>query len=84
MKCVRNAAKRSYACLVDCPESRFPELLLLSSAKSCKIWTEGSADQEDRISGQSPGYVCVTFHFFHFITYSLGCGASCDSSDILA
>ena len=22
--------------------------------------------------------------FFHFITYSLGCGASCDSSDILA
>ncbi len=23
------------------------------------------------------------FFFFHFIFYSLGCGASCDSSDIL-
>jgi len=23
-------------------------------------------------------------HFIHFISYSLGCGASCDSSDILA
>ena len=24
------------------------------------------------------------FIFLHFITYSLGCGASCDSSDVLA
>jgi len=36
MKCVRNAAKRSYACLIDCPESRFSELLL--TAKSCKVF----------------------------------------------
>ena len=28
---------------------------------------------------------CVTFFFFfRVISYSLGCGASCDSSDILA
>ncbi len=26
----------------------------------------------------------LLFILFHFITYSLGCGASCDSSDILA
>ena len=26
----------------------------------------------------------VIFFFFHLAPYSLGCGASCDSSDILA
>jgi len=39
IKCVRHAAKRSYACLVVCPESHFSEQLLLSrTAKSCKIF----------------------------------------------
>ncbi len=59
MKCVRNAAKRSYACLVVCPESRFSELLLLSRyvEELQDFRTDGSADQEDRISRQSPGNV---------------------------
>ncbi len=26
----------------------------------------------------------LSSYSFHFITYSLGCGASCDSSDVLA
>ncbi len=53
-KCVRNAAKRSYACLVDCPESRFSELLLLSShgEELHEVWTEASADQVDRIKSR--------------------------------
>ncbi len=57
VKCVRNTAKRSHACLVDCRESCCSELLLLSShgeELQC-LWTEGSADLEDRIHGHSPG-----------------------------
>ncbi len=46
MKCVRNAAKLSHACLVDCPESRYSEQLLLSShgEKLQGLWIEGSPD----------------------------------------
>ena len=34
--------------------------------------------------GDLPMLQVTSFHLFHSIPYSLGCGASCDSSDILA
>ena len=54
--------------------------------------TEGSAINKSLLTlgnvirGLGDGRVSISSNFsqFHFVPYSLGCGATCDSSDILA
>jgi hypothetical protein len=46
--------------------------------------TPHDADDSDADMQPAKGVFIVKAKSFHFIPYSLGCGASCDSSDILA
>ena len=64
---------------------------LLPSPQLCTVnahfrpsWTPVRSNRVSCMSLQWQHHTTYTFISFHFITYSLGCGASSDSSDILA